>query len=254
MTEQIEVLITHAFDEDQAARLQSVSPRLKLRIRPVRKAEEIPPDLWKKAEILYTNRTLPTPEQAPELAWIQFHSAGVEFALDAPILQKQDLVATSLSGASVGQVAEYIVMMLLALGRHLPELMDLQRKVEWPRERWERFMPQELANSIVGIVGYGSIGRQTARLLYGLGAQVLATKKDAMHPEDTDYTPEGMGDPRGEYVHRLYPAQALKSMVRECDFVVVTVPLTENTHSLIGDEELAAFKPGAFLVDVSRGG
>lgn len=75
-----------------------------------------------------------------------------------------------------------------------------------------------------------------------------------MHPEDQDYSPEGMGDPRGEYVHRLYPAQALKSMVRECDFVVVATPLTDSTHGLVGEEVFEAFKPGAFLVDASRGG
>jgi phosphoglycerate dehydrogenase-like enzyme len=75
-----------------------------------------------------------------------------------------------------------------------------------------------------------------------------------MHPEDTGYIPEGQGDPSGDLVHRLYPAQALKSLLRECDFVVVSVPLTNDTRKMIGSEELASMKPTAYLIDISRGG
>jgi phosphoglycerate dehydrogenase-like enzyme len=188
------------------------------------------------------------------LRWIQFHWAGVNHAIDAPILSKPGLVATTLSGAGATKLAEYIMMMLLALGQHLPDLFAYQESREWPQDRWERFAPLELRESTVGIVGYGSIGRQVARLLHPFGAQVLACKQDAMQPVDSGYTPEGYGDPAGDFVHRLYPTQALRSMLKQCDFVVITVPLTPATLGMIGAEQLAALKPGAFLVDVSRGG
>jgi phosphoglycerate dehydrogenase-like enzyme len=144
--------------------------------------------------------------------------------------------------------------MLLALGRQLPALSAQQKKTEWPKDRWERFKPRELRNSTVGIIGYGSIGRQVARLLREFGATVLATKSDAMQPSDSGYTSEGMGDPSGDLVHRLYPAQAIKSMVKDCDFIIVCVPLTEKTRGLVNADVLAACKPTAYLVDVSRGG
>ena len=75
-----------------------------------------------------------------------------------------------------------------------------------------------------------------------------------MHPADTGYTPEGLGDPTGDLVQRLYPPQALRSMLKLCDFVVVCTPLTADTRNSIGAEELASMKPGAYLVAVSRGG
>jgi phosphoglycerate dehydrogenase-like enzyme len=75
-----------------------------------------------------------------------------------------------------------------------------------------------------------------------------------MHPIDSGYTPEGMGDPNGDLVHRLYPAQAIKSMLKDCDFVVISIPLSEKTRGLINAEVLAACKPTAYLIDVSRGG
>jgi phosphoglycerate dehydrogenase-like enzyme len=124
----------------------------------------------------------------------------------------------------------------------------------WPEDRWERFSPQELNQSTVGIIGYGSIGREVARLCCAFGAEVLATKSDVKQPEDTDYAIEGVGDPGGDSVHRLYPPQALIPMLKESDYVVVAVPLTPETRGLITAKELEAMKSTAYLVDVSRGG
>ncbi len=254
MNEPVEVVIAVPITPELADGLRSVSTRLKVSAIPARKVEDIPEDVWARVEVLYTNRILPAPEQAPNLAWIQFHWAGVDHALDAPILHRPGLVVSTLSGASASQMAEHVLAMLLALGHHLPDAFAHQKRIEWPAERWERFSPLELRGSTVGIVGYGSVGRQVARLLQPFGATVLATKRDAMHPEDTGYTPEGLGDPAGDLVHRLYPPQALRSMLKDCDFVVVTVPLTKETRGLLGAEALATLKPGACLVDVSRGG
>jgi len=75
-----------------------------------------------------------------------------------------------------------------------------------------------------------------------------------MQPDDTGYTLENQGDPAGDFVRRLYPSEALKSMARECDFLVVTVPLTPRTRGMVGAEVFDVMKPGAFLVDTSRVG
>jgi phosphoglycerate dehydrogenase-like enzyme len=151
-------------------------------------------------------------------------------------------------------VGEYILMMLLAFSHRLPDLIEYQRRGVWPKDRWERFSPLELRSSTVGIVGYGSIGRQVARLLYPLGAKVLAIKLDGRHPEDTGYTIDGLGDVSGDYIHRLYPSEALRSMARECDFLIISVPLTSRTQGLINAEVFDSMKPSAFLIDISRGG
>jgi phosphoglycerate dehydrogenase-like enzyme len=145
-------------------------------------------------------------------------------------------------------------MMMLSLGHHLPDMIEHQKKAIWPKDRWERFSPFELRDSTVGIVGYGSIGRQLARLLFGFGARVFATKKDVMHPWDEDYHVMGFGDTGADYVHRLYPAEALKSMAKASDFLAVTVPLTPETRDLIGAEIFDVMKPTAYIINTSRGG
>lgn len=254
MDDPIEVLITLGFTDELVKQISDVSPRLAVQKIVARKADEISDEVWKKVEVLYTNRVLPTPEQAPRLRWIQFHWAGLDHALEEPILRREGLSATSMSGASASQMAEHAVMMLLALGHNMPEVFAHQKRAEWPSGRWNLFSPRELRGSTVGIIGYGSIGRQIARILQVFGASVLATKRDVLHPEDTGYTLDGLGDPAGDLVNRLYPPQALHSMLKECDFVVVTLPRTNSTSGLLDAEALAAIKPGAWLVDISRGG
>jgi len=234
--------------------LQEVSPRLRITVHPAQNIDMVPDELWARCEVLYTDRVIPDAELAPNLKWVQFHYAGLDAVLGAAYQDRPGLTFTSLSGAAASQTAEYILTMLLAFGRQTPALSAQQKKAEWPKDRWERFKPQELRTSTVGIVGYGSIGRQVARLLREFGATVLASKNDAMHPIDNGYTPEGLGDPEGDLVHRLYPAQAVKSMVKDCDFVVICVPLSDHTRGLIDADVLAVCKPSAFLVDVSRGG
>jgi phosphoglycerate dehydrogenase-like enzyme len=254
MSSPVDVLITVPFREELVNEVRGVSPRLRITLAKAKRPEDIPGDHWSRAEILYTDRILPAPEQAPALRWIQFHTAGIDHAIDHPILRKPDLKTTTLSGAAASKSAEYALMMMLGLGQHLPEIIAYQKRSEWPKDQYERFSPTELRGSTVGIVGYGSIGREIARLLYSFGATVLATKRNPMRPSDNGYMPEDQGDQSGDLVFRLYPSEALKSMLRECDFVVVTVPLSAHTRKMIGSEELAAFKQSAYLVDISRGG
>lgn len=250
----IETLITVPFPDNLLYRLEGISPRLKIVTMPVARIEDITPETWARAEVLYTANVLPPPEYMPALRWVQFHFAGIDRFVGHPLLQKEDLLLTTLSGAAMSQMAEYVLTMILALGRKVQALGVNQKKAEWPKDRYERFAPFELRGKTIGIVGYGSIGRQIANLLQPFGVTTLAAKYNAMETVDRGYTPDGLGDPQGDLVHRIYPFQALASMFKECHFVVVTVPLTPQTQGLVNAKALNALKPGAYLVDISRGG
>jgi phosphoglycerate dehydrogenase-like enzyme len=250
----LEILITLPIPEEILAPLREISSRLNITVQAARRPEDVPAEVWSRVEVLYTDRVLPAPELVPNLRWLQFHSAGIDFALESPLLKKPGLMVTTLSGAAAPQAAEYTLGLLLALSHHVPAVVGLQARAEWPRERWERLTPRELRGATLGIVGYGSIGREVARLVRPLEMEVLAAKYDAMHPDDFGYFAEGIGDPRGDLFTRLYPFQALRSMIKSCDFVVVATPLTPDTRNLIGAPELAAMKPTAYLVVVGRGG
>ena len=250
----IEVLVTIPFSETLLNRLASISPKINITAVTAQKASEIPAETWARSEVLYTGHILPMPNQVPFLRWIQFHFAGIDRLLEEPIITAGSVQVTTLSGAAAVQMAEHVLAMMLAMSRKLPALLAHQKKSEWPKDRFERFVPFELNGKTCGIIGYGSVGRQIARLLQPFGVTVLAIKRNAMDPRDIGYTLADLGDQQGDFVQRLYPPQALKSMLKECNFVILAAPLTRETEGMLNASSLAMLKPGAYLVDVSRGG
>ena len=232
--------------------LRAVSPRLVVEHRTAHTLEELGDEAMRGVEVLYTTMVMPSPEQAPDLRWVQGHFAGVERFLGHPLFQRAAL--TTSSGIHAPAMAEYVLMMVLAFAHHLPRMIHYQRQSEWPKGRWELFAPRELCGSTIGIVGYGSIGREVARLARTFGMRVLASKRDVTRAGDTGWRLPGIGDAAAEHVDRLYPAGALHAMLSECDYVALTVPLTPETHHLIGEAELKRMKPDAVLINVSRGG
>lgn len=250
----IEVLITFPLAEALSERLKDISPRLSVTMQAAKNAKDIAAEIWHKTEVLITDQLLPNPDMVPNLRWIQFNYAGIDFLLNHPLTQNSEIILTTLSGAAAPQVAEYSLAMLLTLGHKIPLILRYQRNHEWLPDRYTRLVPFELRGKTIGLVGYGSIGREIARLVQPFGVQVLATKRDLMHPEDTGYCAEGLGDPNGDLFTRLYPIQAIKSMLKECDFVVVSLPKTKQTANLISESEFSAMKTEAFLIDVGRGG
>jgi phosphoglycerate dehydrogenase-like enzyme len=249
----IEVLVTFPLTEALITKLRGVSPKLNITIAPANKPEDISVGQWEKAEILFTEDILPNPEKSRNLKWIQFTYSGIDRWVEHATFKTPGLQITTLSGAAVSQIAEHTVMMMLALGHKFPAMMASQRKSEWPKDRLERFQPVELRGSTVGLIGYGSIGRQIARLLEPFGATILALKRDAKSPEDFGFSGEGMGDPTGGLVQRLYPAEALRSVIRQSDFIVACLPLTNRTQGLLGSSAFSVMKAGAYLIDISRG-
>ncbi|MDF1519336.1 MAG: D-2-hydroxyacid dehydrogenase [Brevefilum sp.] len=253
MKEIINLLSTIDLSEDARSRIKGVAEHVKLTVIPTNKPGDISEESWQETEVLLTQGVLPESEIAPNLRWVQFHSAGVDTYVDHPLFS--EVIATNMSGAIAWQIGEYVLMTLLAFGQKLPRLITNKRNKHWPKSKEKRqdLMPLELRDSTVGILGYGSIGRQVARLLVPFGPTVLAAKKDVMHPEDDGYIRDGMGDPHGDFFDRLYPMEALHSMLSECDFVVLTLPLTENTRNIIDEAALTVMKPSAYLVNVGRG-
>ncbi len=235
--------------------LKSISPRLKFTRKTAKSAGDIPPDVWGDVNILYTSNILPEPEAAPRLRWVQSHNAGVEALLAQPLMASGNVVLTSASGIHATTMAEYTFAMMLALARKIPALLRYQAKAEWPADRFSVFLPRELRGATVGIVGYGSLGREIGRIAQAFGMEVLATKHDVMHPAaKNEYTLPDTGDPQGTLVSRLYPPEATRSMVTLCDFVVICAPLTPRTAGLINADVLSAMKRSAYLINVARGG
>jgi phosphoglycerate dehydrogenase-like enzyme len=253
MSEEVHVLITLAFPAPLQERLKAVSSKVRLHVHPTSAIEMLPEDLLEKIEVLYTIRSLPDPEAAPNLRWLQLHFAGVDHVIDHPLVQS-GIMVTTLSGAAAPQMAEFCLMAMLAMSRRLPRMLDDPPDVRWDDERFQRYRGHELRGSTVGVVGYGSVGREVARLSQAFGANILSIKRDLKNLQDEGYILEGLGDREAEIPDRLYPPEAIGSMSALCDYLVITSPLTSATRGMIGEEVFEKMKSDAVLIDVSRGG
>lgn len=249
----INVLLTLAFTADQIEKLQNVSPRLAITQVTTSDSADLA-EYLPETHILYTLRVVPRPKEAPHLQWIQLHSAGIDSILSHPVYTDTDITLTSTSGIHAVQMGEYVLAQMLALAHHLPTMFADKVAATWPSNRWQRYVPQELYGATVGIIGYGSIGRQVARLAQIFGMKILALKGDVRQLEAQGYTLPGIGDIQGDIPDRVYPVEALNSFLAACDYVVLTIPYTRDTHHLINAEALAHMKSAAFLINVSRGG
>jgi phosphoglycerate dehydrogenase-like enzyme len=134
-------------------------------------------------------------------------------------------------------VAEHAMALLLALGRRIPEILAQQRE-----HRWDRSIEtglRSLDGQCLAVVGFGGIGRQVAKRARGFGMTILGvSRRGAVH---------ALAD-------EMFAATDMASALRRADAVVIGVPLSDDTHHLFDDAAFASLKPGAFLINVSRGG
>ncbi len=194
--------------------------------------------------------------RAPRLAWVHSATSGVERAL-TPAALERGLVVTNARGVFSRPIAEYVLMMILAVSRKLPELLELQRE-----RTWQPLEGVELRDVTVGIVGLGSIGRSVAALASAFGCRVIAVRRHASGADAAARPGQGgdSADGRDEeppfaldMLDRVGGPETLPALLAESDFIVLAAPLTPETIDLIDAEALAAVKPGAWIVNVARG-
>jgi len=166
--------------------------------------------------------------------WVHSRSAGLDSIL-FPELVESDVILTNGRGVFSASLGEFALAAILYFAKDFRRMIRSQSA-----SRWEPFDVEVIAGKTVGIVGYGDIGRAVATRLHAMGMRVLATRRHI--PQENDPLIEG-----------YYQPEKLHEMLTDCDYVVVTAPLTEETRHMIGEAELAAMKPNAVVINVGRG-
>jgi phosphoglycerate dehydrogenase-like enzyme len=171
-------------------------------------------------------------EGVERLAVIARHGVGVDF-IDLDACTERGIAVTITPGGMARPMASAAVTLILALSHRLLERERALREGRWSDGRFE-LLGQGLTGLTLGIVGYGRIGRETARLLAPWEMRVLVAQR---------------GDPRDPAVRHV----PLETLLAESDVVVIACPLTPETRHLIDGRRLALMKPTAVLVNVARG-
>jgi (S)-sulfolactate dehydrogenase len=159
--------------------------------------------------------------------------------IDVKACEARGIAVIPATGANAQAVAEYVVGTALMLLRGAFEASGAVGAGQWPRAALSS--GREIGGKTLGLVGFGSIGRVTARLARGVGMRVIGF--DANVPASDAAWREESVTPRG-----------FAEVVAESDVLSLHVPLTPATRNLIDAERLATMKPDAILVDTARGG
>ncbi len=172
-------------------------------------------------------------ESAPRLKGIVKYGVGID-AIDIAAAKSRGIAVVNVPEYAEETVAEGAFALLLALAKKMKPLQRAMDEHGWasPSAQW---MGSDVSGKTLGLVGIGRIGSNVARMAQGFRMRVLAYDP---------YVPAaGLAEKRTD----------LRGMLAECDFVSVHCVLTPETRHLLGEAELRAMKPTAFLVNVSRG-
>ncbi len=221
-----------------------------------RSAEDVDRALDESVEILFTNSAPGKIEKSPNLTWVQLNSAGINHVMQSPIYLQHDIALTTARGAYDVASAEFALGLILSLSRNFPRACDMQRAKQWcpNSDRLKHFANRELRGRTVGIVGYGGIGQEIARMCSALGMRPSALVRRRKKPKELRYRiPELRNLPRPELENAFTFPTGLSPLLKQGDFVVITLPLTSETNGLIDEAALAHMQKSAYLINISRG-
>ncbi|MDQ0273461.1 D-2-hydroxyacid dehydrogenase [Cytobacillus purgationiresistens] len=197
------------------------------------------PSIWedeaKDAEIILSWKRLLNDSFAdnPNLRWIQAWSAGINY-LPLEKFEEKDIILTCAKGVHAYPISETIFAFMLAFTRKIDTYVKNQKDKKWnPSD-----IKHEIHGKTVGIVGVGTIGQETARIAKAFGMHVIGVRHS--------------GNPL-EYVDKMVTSLELDSILPKCDFIVVTLPLTKDTHHLFSKKQFELMKSSAYFINIGRG-
>lgn len=172
-------------------------------------------------------------QTAKNLQWLQASTVGVD-RYEGYVDTKKTLVSNSqnLFNKCMG---EHTFAMMIAWSRALLLQRDSQNRHEWVLHE----VPSDLFDKTVAVIGLGGIGTDVAKKCKAFEMHVIGVRRNLGNKPD--------------FVDELYSLNQIDEVLAKADFVILAVPLTEQTYHLINRETLKKMKPTAYLLNVARG-
>jgi D-lactate dehydrogenase len=173
-------------------------------------------------------------DRLPALSLVATRSSGTDH-IDLDACRRRGITVSNVPDYGDSTVAEHVFALLLALARHLPEIVEQTRRGDFATTSKRGF---ELSGKVLGVVGTGRIGRRVIEIARGFAMEVVAF----------DIARDAAAARRLGFRYVDWP-----TLLRTADVVSLHVPATAATAQLIGDKELHQMKPGAILINTARG-
>ncbi|MFB3162051.1 D-2-hydroxyacid dehydrogenase [Neobacillus sp. 179-J 1A1 HS] len=168
-----------------------------------------------------------------KLKWLQTWSAGVD-SLPLESLESKNITVTSANGVHAYPISESIFALMLGLTRKIHTYVKNQQEKKWHHSG----IKLEMHEKTIGIIGVGAIGKETAKIAKAFGMKVLGVRHSGKQQE---------------YVDEMYSTDQVDVVLPNCDYVVVTLPLTKDTKHLFDSKKFDLMKPSAFFINIGRG-
>ncbi|KAI6083800.1 hypothetical protein F4821DRAFT_243983 [Hypoxylon rubiginosum] len=222
---------------------------------------ELSPELFDGVTLFCTYMPAPA-ELIPKVRFVQLTSAGADRWLGHPKYLEESTVFCTSNGVQSPQIAEWVIGAWLSHQHHFPRYQNYMKTGFWEGPFEQHF--QDSTSLRIGILGYGAIGRQCARLATALGMEVYAytrsERSTAASRRDDSYCVPGTGDPEGVLPAKWFHGasrDAVNDFLRQgLDLLVISLPLTAETRHVVGREQLAILGSTrkAFVANIGRGG
>ncbi|MGP4063546.1 D-2-hydroxyacid dehydrogenase [Oceanobacillus sp. M65] len=197
--------------------------------------DELQEDLKDAEVILHWKKAIEQTvlEQNNDLKWVQTWSAGVN-NLPLEQLSERNVSITSANGVHAYPISETIFALMLGLTRKIHTYVRQQQQKQWEHAD----LKLEIHEKTIGVLGVGAIGLETAKIAKAFGMKVLGVRHSG---KSTDYVDE------------MYTPDQLSDVLPQCDVVVITLPLTDETTNLFGKEQFEQMKNSSILINIGRG-
>jgi phosphoglycerate dehydrogenase-like enzyme len=234
----------------EAARQQLAAlPGVQLHVAPPHRGTALPAELLRGKQVLLCKRPPHSFDDLADLELLHIATVGYEHLRDLRLGERPIRVCNA-RGIFDSAIGEWALAMMVNLTRDLRTMLRNQDAGVWDRD--DRFQ-EEIRGRVVGLWGYGGIGRETARLARLFGMTVHVMTRSGVGPRRDTYCEPGTGDPEGRLPHRVFTTGQETEFLGGLDFLVLALPHTQKSTGLIGKRELRALPRTAFLLNPARG-
>lgn len=244
-----QVLVTIAVDPAGLERLKAL-PGLSVEVHgPFEKRTELPAELLRQTHILLCKAPPQNFADLTGLEFLQLATVGYEHLTDLKLGERPFRFCNA-RGIFETAIGEWSLAMMVNLSRDLRGMIRHQDLGIW--DRAARFQ-QEIRGKVVGLWGYGGIGRETARIAKVFGMTVHVMTRTGVKPRRDAYALAGTGDPDGVLPDRFFTSGQELAFLSGIDFLILALPRTAASTGMVGERELKALRRTAFVLNPARG-
>lgn len=212
-------------------------------------ARILPTELVRNVDILLCTFPPNNLDEMRRLKLIQITSAGYQQLSGLKLVEKGIQACNGLGEFDV-PIAEWVISMMVNLGRDLRGMIRNQEAGQW--ERLPRY-ETEIRGRTLGIWGYGGIGRESARIAKAMGLQVHVLVNRSIRMRENVYVVPGTGDPEGKLPDRVFRHNEKEEFLNGLDFLLLSMPLNDANQGIVTERELRMLPKHAFILNPARG-